>query len=175
MNKTKLIVNLFGGPGCGKSTSAAYIFSILKMKGYDVEYSSEFAKDKVWEGNMDVFNCQFYVTGFQAWRVRRLWNKVEIIIVDSPIALGAVYADNKDLERCCITESNKYNECNFNVFMTRPKDFQKNGRKHTEDESKKLDKKIKTFLDYYNMEYIECQSDKNELDKLISIIEEKIK
>ena len=30
-SKTPLVINLFGGPGCGKSTQAAYIFSKLKM------------------------------------------------------------------------------------------------------------------------------------------------
>ena len=57
--KDTLIVNLYGGPGSGKSTGAAYIFSMLKMVGVDAEYVTEFAKDKVWEGNQEVFKCQF--------------------------------------------------------------------------------------------------------------------
>ena len=61
--KNTLIVNLYGGPGSGKSTGSAYIFSKLKMAGVDAEYVTEFAKDKVWEGNKEVFNCQFYITG----------------------------------------------------------------------------------------------------------------
>ena len=36
--KDTLIVNLYGGPGSGKSTGAAYIFSMLKMVGVDAEY-----------------------------------------------------------------------------------------------------------------------------------------
>lgn len=36
--KKTLVVNLFAGPGAGKSTGAAYIFSKLKMLGYDCEY-----------------------------------------------------------------------------------------------------------------------------------------
>ena len=47
--KNTIIVNLFGGPGTGKSTGAAYIFSQLKLAGIDCEFVSEFAKDKVWE------------------------------------------------------------------------------------------------------------------------------
>ena len=45
--KDTLIMNLYGGPGSGKSTGAAYIFSMLKMVGVDAEYVTEFAKDKV--------------------------------------------------------------------------------------------------------------------------------
>ena len=32
-----LVVNLFGAPGAGKSTGAAYIFSKLKMAGINAE------------------------------------------------------------------------------------------------------------------------------------------
>ena len=106
--KTKVIVNLFGGPGVGKSTTAFYLMAKLKMNGIDCEYTPEFAKDKVWEGNLDVFNCQFFVTGRQAWQIRRLFNKVEVIITDSPIALGATYADSPELAACCLKEFEKY-------------------------------------------------------------------
>ena len=93
--KTKVIVNLFGGPGVGKSTAAFYLMAKLKMAGVDCEYTPEFAKDKVWEGNLDVFNCQLFVTCRYYWSIRNLQNKVEVIITASPIVLGApfVYAD----------------------------------------------------------------------------------
>ena len=42
-----LVVNLFGVPGAGKSTGAAYVFSKLKMKGINAELVTEFAKDIV--------------------------------------------------------------------------------------------------------------------------------
>ena len=41
-----VVINLFGGPGCGKSTGAAYVFSKLKMLGVNAELTSEYAKDK---------------------------------------------------------------------------------------------------------------------------------
>ena len=42
--KSTLLVNLYAGPGAGKSTGAAYIFAKLKMAGVDCEYVSEYAK-----------------------------------------------------------------------------------------------------------------------------------
>ena len=53
MDKTTIVVNLFPGPGTGKSTGAAYIFSKLKMAGVDAEYVSEFAKEN---GDMDGYD-----------------------------------------------------------------------------------------------------------------------
>lgn len=44
-----VVVNLFGEPGAGKSTGAAYIFSALKMHGINAELVTEYAKEKVWE------------------------------------------------------------------------------------------------------------------------------
>lgn len=42
-----IVVNLFGVPGAGKSTGAAYIFYRLKINGINAELVTEFAKDKV--------------------------------------------------------------------------------------------------------------------------------
>lgn len=44
-----LYVNLYGGPGTGKSTGASYIFSKLKLAGVEAELVTEYAKDLVWE------------------------------------------------------------------------------------------------------------------------------
>lgn len=44
-----LVVNLFGGPGTGKSTLSANIFARLKMDGVDVEMAPEYVKEVVWE------------------------------------------------------------------------------------------------------------------------------
>jgi adenylylsulfate kinase-like enzyme len=41
------VINLFGGPGTGKSTLAAALFTDLKMKGINAELVTEFAKDLV--------------------------------------------------------------------------------------------------------------------------------
>ena len=54
-NKTPIVVNLFGPPGSGKSTGAAYIFSKLKMAGINAELVDEFAKAKVWEESKEAF------------------------------------------------------------------------------------------------------------------------
>jgi adenylate kinase family enzyme len=37
-----LVVNLWGGPGSGKSTGACYIFAQLKLLGVNCEYVSEY-------------------------------------------------------------------------------------------------------------------------------------
>ena len=47
--KRTIMVNLWGGPGTGKSTLMADVFAELKWRGVDCEQAPEFAKEKVWE------------------------------------------------------------------------------------------------------------------------------
>src|SRR5574344_646698 len=168
MNKTKLIIDFYGGPGCGKSTAAAYVFANLKMKGIDCEMTSEFAKDKVWEGNLDTLKrCQFYVTGCQAYRVMRLFNKVNVIVNDSPIASGAAYADYPELAVTCIAESRKYKDLTRSYFLKRPESFDINGRQLNKNESINFDEKIKKILKDNDIEYKDCNYTKYSLDKIV--------
>lgn len=75
--KDTLIVNLYAGPGSGKSTGAAYIFSKLKLKDIDAEYVSEYAKDRVWQNDQfPLEHCQLYITGKQLLKIVRLFGKV---------------------------------------------------------------------------------------------------
>lgn len=57
MNKT-IIVNIYGSPSAGKSTTAAGVFYELKRNGIRCELVTEYAKSKVWEESYKVLNDQ---------------------------------------------------------------------------------------------------------------------
>lgn len=92
MKKT-LIVNLFGGPGCGKSTTMARLFADLKTRGYNVEMVSEFAKDLVYEQRQETMKDELYIFAKQHHRLFRVNEKVDIIITDRPLLLTNIYAE----------------------------------------------------------------------------------
>ena len=168
--KNTLLVNLYAGPGAGKSCGAAYIFSKLKMAGIDSELVTEYAKDRVWQGDQFVLqHCQLYVTGKQCLRVARLLGKVDVIVTDSPIAVGAMYTDEKPYQDVCLYEAKKYKNT-FNIFVDRKKDYNPNGRNQTFEEAKAIDKKILDFLDSNSIEYIRADGTIEGYDGIVSMI-----
>ena len=170
--KNTLIINLFGGPGCGKSTGASYIFSKLKMAGIDAEYIPEFAKDKVWENNQQAFDNEFYLVGKQSWRIGRVFGKVDIIVTDSPIILGALYCkdDEPMLVEAIKERFNKYARNNINIRLNRVKPYNPNGRNQTEREAKGIDIKTKELLDKCKIKYYDFDGNLNGYDEIVNFV-----
>lgn len=150
-----LLINLFGGPGAGKSTGAAYIFSQLKMAGVNAELVTEFAKDKVWEGNKEVFKNQAYIFGKQYFKISRCADKVDVIITDSPLLLSIIYNDNPILgDSFNETVKNVFSSFNsMNYILTREKEYNPIGRNQTEDEAKEVDIQVRELLDSEKIAY----------------------
>lgn len=143
-----IIVNLFGGPGAGKSTGAALVFANLKMNGVNCELVTEFAKDKTWERNMQALSNQAYVFGKQFYRISRCEDQVDVIVTDSPIALSTIYNNDSRLgdtfNQMVIDVFNSYD--NLNYFLLRTKPYNPVGRNQTESESDDIGRKIEKML-----------------------------
>lgn len=154
--KKPIVVNLFAGPGAGKSTAAAYIFSQLKMKGINCELITEFAKDKTWEKNYSALRCQEYVFGKQSYKMDRCRDQVDVIITDSPLPLGIFYNQNPVLgrhyESLVMDVFNTYDNLNF--FINRKKPYNPVGRNQTEEEAKEIDERIKIFCQKHDISYL---------------------
>lgn len=146
--KTK-IINIFSGPGVGKSTMAAGIFYELKMAGVDCELALEYAKDKVWEESYKTLDNQLYITAKQYHRIKRLEGKVEIVVTDSPILLGLHYGknDSNEFRNLIIHLHNEFES--FNIFLNRIHKYNPNGRMQTEEEAIKIDESLLKIVSTY--------------------------
>jgi hypothetical protein len=158
MNKRNtLVINIFGGPSISKSTTAAGVFSLLKLHGIECELALEYAKDLIWEERHKTIKDQQYLFGKQYHRLWRLVNNVDVIVTDCPLLLSVVYGKRYDVVVKSFADNvidaiNSFN--NFNVVLDRVKPFNENGRNVTEVQAKEIDKEIIDTLKYYKMDYI---------------------
>lgn len=151
------IINLYGGPGTGKSTSAAYIFSKLKDRGVEAELVTEYAKEWAWEGRQPGPFTQVHFLGQQCERETRLYGKVEYIVTDSPLLLSAYYAAMRDsdpefsvaiqdLVLSIISKAQDAGHEYLEVFLERSKPYHTKGRYETEEQSAVIDTELSVYL-----------------------------
>lgn len=145
------IINLYGGPGCSKSTTAAGIFSVLKLHGVNCELCTEYAKDLTWESRNMTLQNQIYIFGKQYHRLWRVVNQVDVVITDSPILLSNIYDTNNDgaFRNLVLDTYNKFN--NYNFFLERAKKYNPSGRSQSLEEAINVDSIIKRRLDEYKI------------------------
>lgn len=148
--KNTLIVNLYGAPGAGKSSGAAYIFYKLKSLGIDAELVTEYAKDKVWEGHDMVFKDSCYIFGHQHFRLARVFGKVDVIVTDAPLFISAFYADpdvREELSEIARKTNAKYSERSLSFFVNRMKVYNPNGRFQSKEESDAVAGEMRKFVE----------------------------
>lgn len=174
--KTK-IINLYGGPGTGKSTSAAFLFYQLKATGHNAELVREYVKDWAWDKRSISTYDQLYFLGKQSRKESMLYGKVDSIVTDSPCFMSAFYAQKycppgfaEGIKNCTLAFYNQAMEDghqHVHVFLHRTKKYNPAGRFQTEDEAKSLDVELREFFTKLNVPYIECGTDQADLETLV--------
>lgn len=154
MVKTK-IVNLFAGPGAGKSTTAAGLFHAKKMLGESVELVTEFAKDLTYDGHTRGLGNQLTILGEQFNRLWRLNGQVEWVITDSPLPLGILYSEGP-FSKAWFTGAvlgafESFDNRNF--YIRRKKAYVPEGRNQTEQVAIQVDRRVHGLLDAMAMPY----------------------
>jgi len=148
------VINLFGGPGIGKSTTATQIFYTLKSQGKQVELVTEYAKDLTWD-NSDALNNSILVFAQQYHRLQRLIGKVDYAVIDSPIILCLAYVIPdyfKEFAPLVISVFNSFDNHNL-VLQRDPKRYNMVGRNQTLDEALVKDQSVFDFLHKYKIDF----------------------
>lgn len=155
-----IVINLIGGPGCGKSTMAAVLFTALKLRGYVVEYVQEFAKRLVWTKQFSRLNNQHYVTTKQYEILREMNGAVDFIVTDGPLIHGLYYnlfnpdnTSDKDKTAAWILKcAGEFH--NLNAVLIRGEfKYEAEGRLQTEEQARGIDGAMQHVLDLNQVHY----------------------
>lgn len=170
-------IELYGGPGSGKSSLTAWLFARLKMQGVNVEHVQEFIKSWAFTGKTPISWDQVYVTGHQLHREDIILRSSPdiILISESPIFLGACYAK----KFCCpCWEQLVVIACMFethfpatNIFINREDmPYVPEARFENNEEAKQMDTFIKEEMGYYGIKFKEISyNDIAGLQKIVQI------
>lgn len=144
-----IVINLFGGPGSGKSTLAARIFYELKRAHIEAACPEEHAKLALWSGQPWLLDEQVILLGRTWETIHALRDKVEVVIVDSPILLCSSYAGAG--EPGCFHDLVRDMHCRtdrVNIMLDRDPahTYSTNGRRETESQAREADGRIEATL-----------------------------
>ena len=179
MNHTK-IINLFAGPGAGKSTIASGLFHEMKKRHIKCDAPYEFPKELAWNESNKEIKDQLYVIANQHRGIVRSYGIVDYIILDSPLLLSLAYRDNytseypanlygESFESMMLDIHNQYD--NINIFLERPEKTHENeGRFHDEDMSLKLDEKIMSILKDNKIDFINIKVNEQTINSILGLV-----
>lgn len=151
---TTTVINLWAGSGCGKSTTAAEVFAKCKLAGLSCELVTEYVKQWAWRGEKIGEWDDVYIFAKQLRRESSLYGKVDYIITDSPLGLGAVYERHYHATRCTLrdlcnaTRKRKVEAgiTDVNCLLKRTKPFVQAGRYETEEQARAVDRLVEEHL-----------------------------
>lgn len=157
-NKQPIVINGYGGPGAGKSTACMEITAALKKEGYNAEYVQEYAKELVYEKDMEMLDGspehQYEILKEQTRRMDRLYDQVDFIVTDSPVMLNTIYNKQLTPEYESLVNELQGEYINYSFFMERDaSNFEEEGRIHNLTESIEKDNEIKDMLQKNAIKY----------------------
>ncbi len=161
------VINLFAGPGAGKSTVAAGVFYQLKLRGVRVELVTETAKDATYENHEFLLNQQVFLFADQLRRQTRLKGQREVIVTDSPILLPAlVYNDKWDSLPGIAWEAWRDFD-NMSFYIKRPTTYDTEGRRESLAQAVDKDSLTKSMLVSYGVPFEEISRCQHGIDHIV--------
>lgn len=175
------IINLFGGPGIGKSSIASGLTYKLKKKHINCDNPYEFPKLLAWDENHSAIRDQLFVLANQHRGIVKSYGKVDYIILDSPILLSLVYKNvyrsteypatlyGESFDKMVLDIYNQYD--NINILLDRGNGKHNESERYQNlDESILLDNSIEDVLIKNNVTYHKIKVNSNTVKNIIKNI-----
>lgn len=154
------VINLFGGPGVGKTTTYLGLSYELKRRGLSFEAVDEYAKKAVWEGREDILADQLYILAKQNKQLVRLIGKVDIVVNEAPIINGMAYTPENYYSSFGPFVREVWNSYdNMSFLIERRFDYDPVGRYQDEQGAIEVDFRVKELLDSEGIPHISVGAD----------------
>jgi len=174
------LINLFGGPGIGKSGIAAGITYKMKKKHISVNNPYEFPKRLAWDNNIPAIKDQLYVFANQHRGIAESYGKVDYIVIDSPILFSTIYHTyytegypaefyGQPFHNLVIDLHKKYDS--INILLERSDTIHNDDERFQNyEQSLEIDKLCKKILDDNGFPYHTIKVGKNSVNDIMKII-----
>ena len=156
-------INLYAGPGAGKTSLAEGISSKLKIAGYSVELVQEYIKDWAYQKIVPTGFDQVYVFAKQLHKEDLLLRYRDHIVTDSPLLLQCCYVLKYGTpffdELLSLCKKFEAEHPSINLFLNRASiPYKPAGRYETREEALTMDLLICKTLDQLSIPYMVVDS-----------------
>lgn len=149
-----LKINLFGGPGVGKSTLAAAVYAALKDEGINVELVREVVKAWAYEGKRPDEWDQIYTFGQQLYEEHRLAKAgVDVVVTDSPLLLQCFYSGFNAGGLLMFAKRYETLHNSINFLVERAKPYSHIGRFQSEADAVAMDTQMEAYMHFLELEH----------------------
>jgi AAA domain len=177
------IINLYGGPGCGKSTSAAYLYYLLKVQKENVELVREYVKDWAWDNRKFGAYDEIYFLGKQVRHESMLFGKVDYIVTDAPVYMTAYYASiycSLTLSKGVLGEAQAFYQQvaedghqHLHIMLNRIRPYAQEGRYQNESQAHSVDDGVGDMLRNLGIRVISANPDEASLKQTLEYCQNK--
>lgn len=174
------IINLYGGPGAGKSTSAAYLYYLLKCQQENVELVREYVKNWAWDNRPFGVYDELYFLGKQVRHESMLFGKVKYIVTDAPVYMTAYYAHlycskgfAQGVEQAATAFYQQAKDDGHNhlhVYLKRFRPYQSEGRYQSESDALSVDTGVLDMLSRMDIPVIHATPEEADLKRVLEDI-----
>lgn len=171
-----IVVNMFGGPGTGKSTLASSLYSELKWKGVSCEFVPEFVKGKIYDESWIELEHQHHVFGNQLHQVKRCSKDVNVVVLDTSLLNSLFYKTEKtssSFKSSVLEEFRKFKTVNFFVERT-DSIYDTVGREQSLEEAQEIDRLVLGKLKLHDVPHTKIVSKPNQVQEMLARIDVKM-
>lgn len=154
------VINIIGGPGCDKSLFSAAIVLYLHQQHKTVETIPDYAKSLVWRQHFEMLKNQYLIAQRQYEMLHLLDGQVQYLVTECSLPQLLYYNEHYVENVCDVAKTRtqilawhkEFN--NVNIMVQRgDQPFVHTGRFQDEDQSRAIDRDLRTTLSYEGIRY----------------------